>query len=230
MKIKFKPKKLLIPVMALAVGLGAGWGTGQVHLKKERQVFQEKIRDAGKKMAFIQKKMADEKNEATVTVEQKCRTDMDRQQKELKALGAQAGRMKEQMRQLEVNLKEAKEAKDAADKSLAGIRKERHDLEQKHAQSIQKGRDLERDVKKLSGEQESLQAELKKAHSQLARCGEHNAKLCLIAEDLVKAYRNKGIGAAILEQEPLTQIRKVDLERLVQTYREDIELQKMKKK
>jgi hypothetical protein len=51
----------------------------------------------------------------------------------------------------------------------------------------------------------------------------------MIAGDLVKKYKNKGIGAAILEKEPLTQIRKVELEQFVRDYGEEIERLKVKK-
>jgi hypothetical protein len=46
----------------------------------------------------------------------------------------------------------------------------------------------------------------------------------------VKAYKNKGIGAAILEKEPLTQIKKVELEQLTQKYKEEIEKLRITKK
>ena len=46
----------------------------------------------------------------------------------------------------------------------------------------------------------------------------------------MKAYKNKGVKDAILEKEPLTQIKKVELEQLAQKYKEEIEQQKIKKK
>jgi hypothetical protein len=63
----------------------------------------------------------------------------------------------------------------------------------------------------------------------LSSCEESNASLCIIGEELVKAYKNKGITTAILEKEPLTQIKKVELEQLAQKYKENIEQLKIKK-
>jgi hypothetical protein len=85
-------------------------------------------------------------------------------------------------------------------------------------------------VKKIKGEKDALKAQLKKTTTKLSSCEANNANLCIIGDELVKAYNNKGIGAAILEKEPLTQIKKVELEQLTQKYKEEIEKLRITKK
>ena len=216
-------KKIMIPVVAAVVGLIIGLGVGQFQIKKEQKVFQNKIKEANKKMTFLQKKMTEEKTEATTSIERKYQTDLDKLQEEKKALGGQMGKFKEQARNLEAKIKETDEAS-------AKTKKELQELGQKYTQATQHNKDLERDLKKMAGEKGALQAELKKTTQNLGTCAANNAKLCVIAEDLVKAYRNKGIGTALLEKEPLTQIKKVEMEQLTQKYREEIDQQKIKKK
>jgi len=223
MKQMSQLKKILIPAAAVVVGLVIGLGIGQFQLKKEQKIFQDKIKEASRRMTYLQKKMADEKNETTAAMEGRHQAELKKIQDEKNVLGGQLGKLKEQAGGLEKKIKEA-------DEVIARTRKELQDVHQKYAQATQCGKDLERDLKKARGEKEALQGELKAATRSLNQCQKHNANLCIIAEDLVKAYRNKGVGAAILEKDPLLQIKKVDLEHLTQKYREEIEQQKIKKK
>ena len=115
-----------------------------------------------------------------------------------------------------------------ADELTAKNKKELQDAGKKYDQAIQQNKDSEHNLKKVNGEKDKLQAQLKKTAKALKSCKENNAALCVIGEELVKAYKNKGITTAILEKEPLTQIKKVELEQLTQKYKENIEQLKIK--
>ena len=219
-------KKVIIPVVALVIGLSIGLGVGHLQLKKEQKIFQDKIKESGKKIAFIQKKMTDEKDEATTSLGQQCQSNTDKLQNEKKALSAQLAKLKEQKKDLDAKI----EAKNKEVEEL--IAKNKNDLQEagkKYDQAIKQSKDLERNLKKVNGEKDNLQAQLKKTTKALKSCKENNATLCVIGEELVKAYKNKGITTAILEKEPLTQIKKVELEQLTQKYKENIEQLKIKK-
>jgi chromosome segregation ATPase len=219
-------KKVIIPVVALVIGLSIGLGVGHLQFKKEQKIFQDKMKESSKKIAFIQKKMAEEKDEATTSLGQKCQSDTDKLQNEKKSLGSQLAKLKEQTR----NLEEKIEAKvKESDELITKNKKELQDAGKKYDQAAQRTKELERDLKKVKGEKDALQAQLKKTTQKLSSCEESNANLCIIGEELVKAYKNKGITTAILEKEPLTQIKKVELEQLTQKYKENIEQLKIKK-
>jgi chromosome segregation ATPase len=198
--------------------------------------------------------MEQEKNEATVSVEERCQNDLDKLQNEKKALGEQLVKVKEQARTLEAKMEGDKEQARAleakmeaemakmreqarslearikqAEEVSAKTKKELEEERQKYAQAAQHNKDLDREQKKTASEKQALQAGLEKATRDFGQCEANNATLCLIAEELVKAYRNKGIGAVVLEKEPLTQVKKVDLEQLTQRYREEIEQQRMRR-
>jgi len=218
-------KKVIIPVVALLIGLSIGLGVGHLQLKKEQKIFQDKIKESGKKMAFIQKKMAEEKDEATASLGQKCQSDTDKLQNDKKALSAQLAKLKEQKKDLDAKIEiKNKETEDL----IAKNKKDLQETGKKYDQAIQQNKDLERNLKKVNGEKDNLQAQLKKTTKELKSCKENNAALCVIGEELVKAYKNKGITTAILEKEPLTQIKKVELEQLTQKYKENIEQLKIK--
>jgi chromosome segregation ATPase len=220
-------QKIIIPIVAVVIGLIIGLGVGQLQMKKEQKISQDRMKEANRKMTFIQKKMEEEKTEATASVEQKYQSDLDKLNNEKKALGGQLVKLKEQAR----NLEEKIESKiKETDELTAKNKKELQEAGKKYDQAAQHNKDLERDLKKIKGEKDTLQSQLKKTTQNLSSCEASNASLCIIGEELVKAYKNKGVKDAILEKEPLTQIKKVELEQLAQKYKEEIEQQKIKKK
>lgn len=222
-----RSNKYIVPVIAVLIGLLIGLGAGQLRINKERKIAQDKLKEAGRKIAYIQKKTADEKAEATIATEQKCRSDLDLFQNEKKTLEGQLEKLSQKTRFQEAKVKEAEE-------TAAGTKKELQEAGKKYAQlaaqSAQNKKDMEHELKKITNEKSALQNELKKTMSNLGHCEKNNAELCIIAQEVVKKYRNKGIGTVILEKEPLTQIKKVDLERLTQKYLGDIEQQKIRKR
>lgn len=230
--------KIVIPIVTLIIGLIIGLGVGQFQIQKERKVSQDKLKEANKKIAYIQKKMTEEKNEAAVSVEQKYQNDLDKLQNEKKAQGEQLGKMKEQVRNLEAKMegemKEQVRSLEAKIKQTEEIstrtKKELEEEKQKYTQASQRNKDLEREQEKITAEKKALQAELEKTTRNIGQCEVNNAKLCIIAQEVVKAYQDKGIGAALMGKEPLTQIKKVELDQLIQKYQEEIERQKIKKK
>ncbi|MBI5237020.1 MAG: hypothetical protein HY887_01165 [Deltaproteobacteria bacterium] len=227
-KLPWLPK-IIISIVALTIGLIIGFGVSHVQIKKEEKVFQDKIKEANKKIAFIQKKMADEKTEATASMEQKYQGDLDKLDKlrnEKKTLGGHLEKLKEQLQKLEMKVKESDEAsartKKESDETSARTKKEIQEMERNN-------KDLDHKLKKIAGEKQTVQAELKKTTQDLDHSESNNAKLCIIAEELVKKYRNKGLGTILMEKEPLTQIKKVELEQLTRKYHEEIEQLKIKK-
>lgn len=217
-----QPRNIIIPVAALVAGLMIGLGVGQIQIKKEQKVYQDKIKEANKKAAYFQQKTAEGKNEAMVALEQqeqKCRGDLNKLQialqNEKKTLETQLGKLQEQTQKLELKVKES-------DAAFAKTKQELQVMERNN-------KDLDHELKKTTAEKQALQAELKKTTRDLVQCSSNNAELCIIAEELVKKYKNKGIGAAIMEKEPLIQVKKIELEQFVQKYQEEIEQLKTKK-
>jgi myosin protein heavy chain len=235
-KLKKQPVflKIIIPLVALSIGLIIGLGLGHSKMKTEQKVFQDKIKEANRKIAFLQEKMTEEKTGA-ISIEQQCQGELDKLDKlqnEKKALGEQLGKLKEQMQPLEMKVKESDETSAKArklemkvkelDEASAKTKKELQEMERS-------SKDLDRELKKITGEKQTLQAELKKKDQEFGSCVANNAELCIIAEELLKKYQDKGVGAALLQKEPLTQIKKVELEKIIQQYQEEIGQHKVKK-
>ncbi len=214
---------LKVPAATLAVGLLVGLGVGQFQVAGEQKSCQDKLKEKDRKISFIQRKMTEEKAEATGSIEQKCRDDGDRLQAALQgekkragALSAQVSALTGQVQQLDAGIK-------AADAALAKTKQNLQET-QRHNQ------DLDRDLKKTAGEKQNLQAELKRTTRELGTCTSNNADLAIISQELVRKYKDKGFGSVILEKEPLTQVRKVELEQLTSQYQEEIDQKRITKK
>jgi hypothetical protein len=216
-------QKNKILLVALATGVLLGSGAVYMKLNTERSIFQEKMKEANKKIAFIQKMSAEEKNETTSALEERFQGELEKLQKELsyekKMKAAQAATLTEQEHKIE------KQAKDAKDMDEA-LTKTKNELQN----TAKANRELDHDLKKMTSQNQALQADLKKTTKDLNQCSANNADLVIIAEELVTKYKEKGLGAVILEKEPLTQLKKVELEQLTQQYRDEIEQRKLLKK
>ena len=222
-------KRFIIPAVALIVGLLIGLSVGLLQLKSQEKVFQIKMKESNKKTALIQKRMDDEKTEANAaaaSIEQNYRGEIEKLQNENKALGGQLAKSKEQFRVLETNVEaKAKEVEALIVKN----KKELQEALEKNHQTTQLNKELALALKKIKTDKDTLQAQLKKSTKELSSCMVNNANLCVIGSELVQAYKNKGITTAILEKEPITQIKKVELEQLTEKYKDEIEQLKIKK-
>ena len=224
--------KIIIPLVALTTGLVIGLSVSHIQIKKEQEVFQNKIKEANRRIAFMQKKMAEEKNRAAVSTEQNCQSDLDKLdnlRKEKKTLVGEAEKVKGQVQMLEMKVRESEEQVQTlemkikeSDEASARTKTEIQEMERNN-------KDLGDKLKKIMEEKQTLQAELKKTTQDFGYCVADNAQLCIIADELVKKYGNKGLGAVLMEKEPLTQIKKAELEQFILKYQEEIEQHKIKK-
>lgn len=216
-------QKLTIPAVAMAAGLLIGLGVGQMQVSKEQKICQDKIKEKDKKIAFIQKKLTEEKAAATSSLEQACRDDMNKLQTALQGEKKKAGTLNGQVKTLTEQVQKLDVRVKAADETTVRTKQELQEAQRNN-------KELDHELKKTTSEKQALQADLKKTTRELGTCTSNNADLATIAGELVKKYKDKGIGAAILEKEPLTQVKKVELEQLTSQYEEEIEQKKINKK
>ncbi len=222
--LKMPPlQKLTVPAVAVAIGLLVGFGLGQLQLHKEQKIWQDKVRERDKKISFIQKKLTEEKAEATGWLEQKCRDDATKLETALQGEKKRASSLQVQVASLNDQVQKQDAKIRATEDSAAKTRQELQEAQRAN-------KDLDRELKKTAGEKQSAQTELKRTTREPGPCRSNNAELAMMAQELVKKYKEKGVSAAILEKEPLTQMKKVEMEQLVSEYQEEIEQKKLTKK
>ena len=236
MKTPHLLQRIVIPVLALLIGLISGLVYSHVQIKKEQDVCQNRIRESDRKIAYIQKKGVEEKSQATASLEQQFQDDLKQisdLKREKKNLAGQAGRLKEQAQNLEFRLKGADEAF-ARVKKLENKLRDADEASARTKKELQetahKSKGLEQELKKMAAEKQAFETALTKTTRTLGSCRANNAKLCTLAEELINKYKNKGFLSVLAEKEPLTQINKVELEQLTQKYQEEIRQQKINKK
>ncbi len=220
---KSRALKIVIPIVALLIGATVGLGIGNMQIQKEQERAKDKIQAAFKKTVFIQKKMAQEKNQAALVMQQQCQDSLDKLEGEKQNLRKHQAKDSRKIKKLEAKIIKA-------DETIAMTRKNLQEMEQKKISFNKEMNDLTAKYQALqvklkmgAAETKSVQAEMKKTLQNLEQCRSNNADLCIIAEELVKKYRNKGVGEALLQKEPMTQIEKVKIEEITQQYREEIE-------
>lgn len=92
-----------------------------------------------------------------------------------------------------------------------------------HKEKIETIRKHEKTIAGMNGQIREKESELKRTSKKLDICREHNERLCTISEDLVEMYKNKGLVKVFSVTEPLTQLRKVEMEKMIQLYKGKIE-------
>ena len=83
---------------------------------------------------------------------------------------------------------------------------------------------------KLETEKSLLQESIDSQNKVIEACEGNNAKLVQINRDLLVHYEKKGFLDAILQREPLTQLKRVEIENITQEYQDKIDREETRKK
>lgn len=108
-------------------------------------------------------------------------------------------------------------------RSMDKMKASRDEAAALHKEKIETIRKHEKSIADLNSRIREKENDLKRITKKLDICREHNERLCTISEDLVDMYRKKGIVKVLSVTEPLTQLRKVEMEKMVQLYKGKIE-------
>ncbi len=92
-------------------------------------------------------------------------------------------------------------------------------LQRKHAVTVREQQALE---KELVAGNKRLRHTLEKSRSAVDACRTKNGRLCMVTDEIIDRFHDKGVGSLLLEKEPLIQLKKVAFERVIQTYEEQI--------
>lgn len=115
-------------------------------------------------------------------------------------------------------------------KELRAIKTEKEALAAKLAETEIKLAETKETLNKsvLAGRQ--LDADLKQKTESLNVCQVKNVKLHGYGVDLLDKYEKKGCGDVLLQADPFTQLKRVEIENLMEDYREKLDEQKLGEK
>ncbi len=224
----YRPKRLLVGVAGVLVGLALGMGYGHVQLQGQQKAHQAKIREINQRLSQAQRKYVQGMAAQAGLEEEKQQglAEAEGLRKEKEGLAAENRTLKsraDSLASLAASLEEKRalsEARAVSQESknrqtatlLTKTEADRNGLEQKQRQTSQALQEREKELKVLIPKYD--------------RCVENNVRLYHLGDELIRQYQDKGLMRTLAQKEPFTQIKKVELEKLVQDYRDKIDQQK----
>jgi chromosome segregation ATPase len=113
------------------------------------------------------------------------------------------------------------------EKDVQSANKEKADLHAQLAEAQKRSEDLVGQKKQLEQDLKNTHVALSKQSEQRQLCETHNHKLYSLGRELVDWYSSKGPARAFLEAEPFTRLKSVEMENLLETYRDKLESERL---
>jgi chromosome segregation ATPase len=217
---------VLIAILAISILYG------NYRIEKQRVRMQGEIDKAMQKAEMVQRRYVEQK--AVSESLQRMQISLEGKKS---ALQAELSKTKEALTKLEGDFTNTGNIYAKCIEDFKRLSDEKKGLEVKLKEEVsllaKTKKEQDEFVARLKSESEEriseLDSSLKSFQSRLENCIKKNARLCIIADELLKRYEDKGVISAIMSKEPVTQMERVELEKLVQEYREEINKQKEKK-
>jgi len=187
-------------------------------------------REAQRRMALMKQQMEAEKAELQAGFDkQKAELEGKVQESEKSAnaargsLSAAKRRHAELESELETLRKQKLELESAKLKSDASLAETREQLESTRKTLAE----TQRDLRTNESQRQALSKSLTQRDNNLASCTEKNNQLHAFGLELVKIYEKPSLYEAILRTERFTQIKRVELENILQDYRDKLDAQRV---
>lgn len=221
-------RKLLLVLVGLIVGVSAGMGYGAYKLNKERNAHEHVVKEFEKKTTQAQHNLGEQKNRV-VNLEGRNRSlqsQITKLEGERDSLAADAKELDEKLQLSAAKIKELVEAQAAVKNDCSAVEKKCAEVVQSQVNQVVKR--CESAVAQINGQKDALESALKNEKEAYGKCAGNNRELCSIAKEILGRYENKGFFTKVMEKEPFTQIKKVELEKLVQEYDKKIDENRVK--
>ncbi|MEZ4601754.1 MAG: hypothetical protein R2940_18340 [Syntrophotaleaceae bacterium] len=208
----------LIGVLLFAMA-GGGFGFFQ-HSRTQRAHLQQ-VAELNGQMDQLQRRHAEERvrAEQAQRLSETLKTQLDKLQEEYDGLvqnsQTSVGKAQRQIRELQQEIARTNEKMTAEKARNEQLKTENGQLKTALKQANDKS-------DKLAATGQQLEKKLQYTTGQRDRCTAHNAELSAAASDLLDAYENKGVFSALLAKEPITGLKKIEVEHLVQNYRQKV--------
>lgn len=216
-----------------ALGILSGSGYAFVTLYKERNRLRTDLHSTQRRADLLQRKYSQEKARSTALMrtKQSLEGTIRAKQTEIDQAKAEKQALEEELSGLEAKYaaktKHLEEKIDTLFARIESIKASREEVVARYKEKVAIIRDNEEKIAQLSEDLQRTGFELKRTNRQLDNCTENNERLCLITEELVDKYKQKGVVGSLMVTEPFTQLEKVEVEKLVQEYTDRIEKERI---
>ncbi len=125
------------------------------------------------------------------------------------------------------SLQTQQQAATSAQNTIAELTRKLDDATAQVATLNSKQRDTTVQLTQRESEFKRVQQDLAASRTQGASCEAKNLKLYEYSQALLEQYRRKGVWAALAQKEPVTGIKEVRIENVVQEYQQKLDSQKL---
>lgn len=218
----------LVMLMLCTLGMAAGNANAAAEDKKERDA-QRKLRLMMQSMEQEKAALASEKNSLSEQVKS-----LNKQISDLKNSSTSVSRKKDaRVGELEKELLSAKEENLSLSSKLQITQGSLEDLTAKSRESLH---NLQKDYQASVEQGDECKSKLQVSASNVSRqsqsiemCEKKNMALYELNVEILDRYKKKGVWSALFQAEPFTQIKKVEMENIIQEYKEKLDSQKVEK-
>jgi chromosome segregation ATPase len=227
-------KHIFVGALGIAAGLLLGLAYGHMRLAGEQKVHQAKLGEINRRMSQVQRKYGEERTleESLEDEKQAVANQLDAAKKGKEGLASENRRLKDladvlhagtsdlekKITSLETKAALADAQNGRLSERLAAAEAERVALDRKQRQTFQTLQEREKELRQLAED----------SRLRYDRCAEHNTRLYTIAEDVIHKYESRGVVKTLLANEPFTQIKRVELEKLVEEYKDKVDQEKLR--
>lgn len=217
--------------MVVIAGIGGTVFFAMEDIKGKRAIAQleETLERAEKTKALLKRKYAEEKAKANSF--QRAKLAVEGQKRQLEGqyaeLEKQLAAMKNQKKASVGKIQQELETARAEAQRLRGAIEKwrvRHDeLTGRLKTASEKIQQHEATIGTQSEEIAVLKSDYQREYSRGKRFLAHNQKMAAISESILARYDAKGIHSVLIKAEPFTKLKKVELEKIIQNYLDDID-------
>jgi chromosome segregation ATPase len=228
--MQIKDKKTLLTIGVVAVLLISLGYLGIVHrsLIKERNGLLVDRSTLEQKATMLKKSFSEQKAQTESSIRARQATEA-KMAKANQLLTEQEGQVKElqgKVEELEAQWEKRSESdKEQQEQVRQAIDQWKAKVEELQANS----REQKSRIAELEGVVATTKAALGNETVQHTSCREKNTKLATISQELATNYQKKGVIDVLSTNEPLTQLKKVEMEKLVQEYLDRIDTEVLPK-
>lgn len=220
---------LLCALGGVVVGMLVGLVYGHVRLGSEQKAHQAKLREINQRVSQTERRL-DRGMAALEEENQALQARADALLKEKEGMASENKGLKSKMDALAASAAALEKGRASSEARAASCESKSAQLAERLTR-VEAARDeLDRSQKQTSRSLQDREKELKALDKKYDLCVDNNVRLYGIGGELLKRYEQKGVLGTLLQEEPFTRIKKVQLEKLVQDYRDRIDRQKIESK
>ena len=142
-------------------------------------------------------------------------------------LKASAEKLENAQKSLQLSVQKAAQQAALQTAKISALEQEKTALNTRLLESEKRVAQLDETQRKSAAENVRLQTILAKQVQELAASEAKNVQLYKYSVDLLERYKNKGVWTSLAQTEPLTGLKRVEIENLLDEYRDKLDAQKV---